>query len=75
MTGSNRNGLILVAVWASGAGAVLFAAALTEWLCPDASHGYQLLLWSLFLVTPIVYTIVAWRTGPGGSGGMGGRSD
>lgn len=69
MTGSDHDGKMLLAVWVSAAGTVLFAAALTEWLCPDASHGYQMLLWGLFLVTPVVYTILARARGHGAGGG------
>lgn len=65
-------GRTLLAVWVAAAGSVMVAAALTEWLCPEAPYGYQMALWLLFLVTPLVYTILAWYEGPGADGGATG---
>ena len=51
----------LLAVWVSAAGSVLAAGALAEGICPDPSDGAFMLLWSLFLVTPGVYTLLLLR--------------
>lgn len=74
MTPGDSDGRMLLAVWMAAAGSVMAAAALTEWLCPEAPYGYQMVLWLLFLVTPVVYTLLASRrqSGPGAGTGKNG---
>ena len=64
MSTSGSEGKRLLAVWIAGAATVLVAAAVTDWLCPGASYGYQMVLWLLFLVTPF-----ARYEGPAADGG------
>ena len=61
MGASRSSGNMLLVVWVASTAAVVVAAVLTGWLCPDAAYGYEMLLWSLFLVTPVTYTITAWK--------------
>jgi hypothetical protein len=70
--GGNPGGRTLLAVWMAAAGAVLVAAGLTEWQCPDAPSGYEMALWLLFVFTPLVYTILAWYEAGVGRGCHGG---